>query len=308
MDFWIGIVMVMMVGLTWLVAGALLGRGPRYGILTPVFLFINIIGCALVAAPFALGGEGFPSWDAPGVTKAFICFFCSGIGNALQLVLMSLAMGRGPNGVIWSIIQSGFVFPLIFGMVFMGSKCTMWTLLGVTMMLVSLFVIGVGKDEPGTSAKRGDWKLVCFSSFLVTGVSQLCSAYPFYQEGGCRIPGPWISLIGYFGYGVILLICLVFTHRLKLAGVFWEQFHKRKFWWYEFLLVVASYPVGVLLLYPGMTRVSQAGQGAIAYPVAVMSSITGFEIYALFVLREHRTRSQLAALALGLCGILLVCF
>ncbi|MBR0458696.1 MAG: hypothetical protein IJJ26_05635 [Victivallales bacterium] len=308
MDFWIGILMVMTVGVTWLVVGFVLGRGPKHGILSPVFLFINIIGCALVALPFAVCGNPFPAWSEPGVCAAVWCFIGSGVFNALQLVFMSKAMENGPNGVIWSIIQSGFVFPLIFGIVFMGSKCTAWTLAGVALMLVSLFVIGIGKDTQTGKTGGGNWKWYCFSSFLVTGVSQLFSTFPFYQKGGCRIPNPWISLICYFGYGAILLIVLLVTHRASLFRVFREHFGKRIFWCYEFLLVFASYPVGILLLYPGMTRLAQAGQGAISYPVAVMSSIAAFEIYAVAVLRERRSAAQLAALALGLCGIFLVCF
>ncbi|MBQ6471621.1 MAG: hypothetical protein IJJ33_06535, partial [Victivallales bacterium] len=109
-----GILAMVLVGLGWTFYGYVMGKAPRLNIQVSCLMPICSLVTALVCLAIGLV-RGIPQVEG----KVFLLTLCSccsaGFLNFFQLELMSRAMQKGPNGIIWSIVQSGFVFPFFMG-------------------------------------------------------------------------------------------------------------------------------------------------------------------------------------------------
>ena len=116
-----GIGAMVLVGLGWTMFGYVMGKAPRQNIKIPCLLICSSVLALAVSGAIGLY-QGFPRLSAFGYFITFGVLVICGIANYFQLDLMSRAMQKGPNGIIWSIIQSGFIFPFFMGVVFSGSN------------------------------------------------------------------------------------------------------------------------------------------------------------------------------------------
>lgn len=64
-----------------------------------------------------------------------------------MLQIMSYAMQRGPNGIIWTIIQSALIFPFLGGVVFFHVRLNAFRISGILLLLAALVLFGFGKDN-----------------------------------------------------------------------------------------------------------------------------------------------------------------
>jgi multidrug transporter EmrE-like cation transporter len=190
-----GIVALVLVAQTWIIFGIVMGQAPKKNV-DPACLIAIVSGIfALISCIIGLiNGVNVP-------LKPF--FQCAGIltiggfVNAFQLTLMSKAMQRGPNGIIWSITQSGFIIPFIIGILFFNSEAGIIRYTGFALTIISLFLIGI--TQKTEKKEYSNWLLLTFGAFVITGISQTLSNIPSYFNQYNEISSVWRSCFSLVG-------------------------------------------------------------------------------------------------------------
>ena len=300
-----GILTLILVAQTWIIFGIVMGQAPKKNVDSASLIAIVSGFSAIVSCIIGLiKGVNVP------YTHFFQCFAIMATGgfvNAFQLTCMSKAMQQGPNGIIWSITQSGFIIPFIVGIVFFNSEAGIIRYTGFVLTIFSLFLIGLTqKSEKKAHAK---WRLLAFLAFAATGISQALNNMPSYFSQYNEISSVWRTFFCLFGMTTGALISPFTDGTYKKFGTtLKENFLKKQTWLYCLYLILFDLIGNYFLLYPGMDSLAKAGAGSISYPVMVGACIIGFEIYSILILKEKRTKIQFVALLLCLLGVASLAF
>ena len=285
-----------LLGISWTIYGYVAGKAPKIGIPMSALLLGNAVLSLLVFGCVSWRA-GLPPPEAPVGLTAALLVVC-GLCNYFQLDIMAVAMARGPNGLIWALIQSGLVFPFLVGVLFFGSRVTILNSFGVAAVVTGILLQGRRKGD----TLDGKWLWPTLLAFAVTGVTQITSNIPSYLAGAEAIGSSWRSLYFTLGLGGgMLLKSLLWENGVQRRQT-WAHLAHFRAWSYAAALGVVDILGSLFVLSAGMNALAQAGVGAIAYPVAVAASIIAFELYALVWLREKRTGIQRLALLLLLLG------
>ena len=291
-----GISSMVLVGLGWTIYGYVMGKAPKQNIRISCLMILSALTAGIVSIAAGLI-QGIP--PAAGKTLLFVLgtqLLC-GIVNYIQLDLMSRAMQKGPNGIIWSVLQMGFIFPFLMGVIFFAVPLTPLRLAGVLAMLIALALFGSGKN----SGNCGKWKLLTFGAFLATGASQSLCNLPSYYEATEAVSSIWRTAA--FSLGMALGGTLFELPRgKKFLHDMADHLRRGRVWFNSALLEVPELFSSFCLMYPGMDVLSKLGIGAIAYPLMVGSCIIFFELFSIIILREKRQILQWIALVLCLAG------
>ena len=296
-----GIIAMVIVGCSWTMCGYVMGKAPRKNIDVASLLFLG----ALIAFLFSLicgisSISKIPSLQ--GFLSCFAVLALCGLANYFQLSLMSEAMQRGPNGIVWSITQAGFVWPFFMGIIFFNVHLSWMMIFGFASVLVSLVLFGLTKNEAG----KDKWKLLVFSAFLITGISQCLSNLPSYFPDMNQVSSAYRTAFWSLGLMIGALIVNATNFRI-FWGALKNSAKRFDVWKYACILQLFELITSLFLLYRGMDSLSKAGVGSIAYPLMVCSCLICFEGIALLILREKRTLLQLIALLLCLVGVVALC-
>lgn len=303
MDLLLGITAMVLVGCSWSVDGYVMGKAPRQGIHIPVLLFLTYLVSTAVSG-IAGVVQGIPAVSVQGFLIGFGALFLQGVFNSFQLEIMSRAMQRGPNGIIWTMTQSGFIFPFAMGILFFQVPLGILRGIGFLLILASLYLFGRSSGGDGDTA--GKWRLLAVSAFILTGISQCLSNLPSYFAEAEPVTSEWRTFAASLGFmaGALLM-------RWRDLGVFLKDVRcsvrNSLIWKYCGLLNLFAIVSSILLLYPGMDRLSRCGYGAIAYPLMVCACLIFFELFAILVLHEKRSTTQKIALGLCLLGTIALC-
>ena len=153
---------------------------------------------------------------------------------------------------------------------------------------------------------KGKWKLLVFSAFIITGISQSLSNLPSYFSDMNQVPSSFRT--AFWAFGLMIGAVIVNANNFR---EFWSELKnsakRLEVWKYACILQLFELISSLLLLYRGMDSLSKAGVGSIAYPLMVCSCLICFEGIALLILREKRTLLQLIALLLCLVGVVALC-
>jgi len=296
-----GILAMVLVGLSWTFYGYVMGKAPRQNIQVSCLMPVCSLVTALAGLTIGLA-QGVPQVERRVFLLTLVSCWSAGFLNFFQLELMSCAMQRGPNGIIWSIVQSGFVFPFFMGVIWFHVPLTMIRLLGVSSLVVSLALVGFCKGGQAT----GKWRLFALGSFVFTGTLQMLSNLPSYFPQAEAVTSPWRYMASASGMLLGGVVCGVVGNRNYGCKVL-EHVRRLSFWKMVLTLTVPSSFASVFFLYPGMNILAQAGIGSVAYPIMVASCIIGFEVFALLFLHEKRNLLQILALLLCLVGVVGIC-
>lgn len=302
-----GIIALIVVGMSWTIVGGIMGQAPKKKI-DPEIIQISgaFVGVSVGLIIAGLGGGGGTQCPSTlGALLVCLSYFSAGLLNFIMLQLMSKAMQTGPNGIIWTIIQSAMIVPFLVGMIFFGVEPKLIRIAGVLLILICLALSGYSKDNStGSSGNGRQWRTLAFLAFLITGVSQTLSNLPSYFEVARNISPVIRSVTLASGILVGSSILIISNGKWKRCG---DTFHSKWFWIFLFLWQFFNLAGAYLLLYPGMDALAKHGVGAIAYPLMVASCMVGFFLYSKLIIREKNTILQYITLAGAIIGIVMSC-
>ncbi len=293
---------LILVGLSWTLTGVVMSDAPRKKLDPALILLLSgLVGLCINVTILSMQVNRLPAlrvWLLAGG-----CYFISSGLNFLMLQVMSYAMQRGPNGVIWSLIQSALVFPFLTGVLFYGSAFTIIRCAGLVLVLLALALLGAAKEN---QVKSQGWKKPTFLAFLMTGLILSLNTIPSYYPELQKLPSVARTLCG--GTGA-LLVGGIWNLRKYCANTPEQWLHlikNRHIWKYILMLQCFGLLASYLLLYPGLDAMAKAGAGCISYPLIVGSCIIGFNLYSMLKLREKCTLLQVGGVLCCVAGLALL--
>ena len=298
-----GISALVFVGLTWTVVGVVMGLAPKRGIDVSAVQFASA-GIAISVSIVVLFFMPESTCTIKVYSLTGASFFLYGFLNFMMLQIMAFSMQRGPNGIIWGIIQSAVIFPFFAGIIFFNVALTPIRLAGMLLLLGALAIFGLCREKSNFSGKS--WKLVTFLNFLLCGlvitVSNLPSYYPA-AETVSSVSRTMFTSIGIFTGAIIYNLYRREKGKWKMLFL---NFKTVTLWKFVGILQGFSLLAGYFFFYNGMNALANAGAGSIAYPLLTGASIIGFSFYSMFFLKEKSTVPQYLALTACAAGIVCI--
>lgn len=300
-----GILSLIFVGLTWSLIGVVMGSAPKQHLDTSLIqMFGAFISGTVGMTIFWLLPRAECSWKIWLLTCGV--FFVGGLINFIMLQVMSYAMTRGPNGVIWSLVQSALILPFLTGVVFFNNALTLPRILGMTAILTAIVLFAIGKDT--STEKRNGWKKLTILAFILAGIVLNLNNTPSYFREADNVSSLARTCAGAFGTLMGAVVWnLAFLSPRKIETIR-SSLHNLRLWKYIMLLPISGLFTSWFLMYPGMNSMAKAGAGALSYPLMISSCIFGFNIYSILLLREKLTSSGIAGTLLCLVGSVMICF
>lgn len=301
---WFGIGAMVVVGSSWCLTGLVMGDAPKRGIEPSlVQLFGNGFSVAVsLVIMFATGSVPECSWKITFLTCG--AYVISGLMNFFMLQIMAYAMQRGPNGIIWAIIQSALIFPFLGGVILFGVELTLPRAAGILLLLTALVLFGAAKEN---SNSRGNWRWPAFICLAICAVQQNLQTAPSYYEEA-RAVSSIVRALAVAGGGlagaVFYELAAVSRERWKLLR---SNFFRPALWKYVAALQFFNLIFSYTLLYPGMDAMADAGLGGMCYPMMVGSCIISFTLASVWILKEKLRPLQAAALGICVSGLIFLC-
>lgn len=299
-----GIIAMIIVGCSWCLIGFIMGDAPKRGIEPSVIQFFGfLITCIFsISAMFITGGLPDCSWKITAITCTLLGI--GGFMNFFMLQIMSYAMQRGPNGIIWSIIQSALVFPFIGGILFFDVQLTWARGIGIICLLAALVLFAMTKDN---SNSGNNWKLPALICLVIAAIQQNLSTMPSYFQEAREVN----SIVRTLATAIGGLSAAIIYEMTKMNKARLEKFYSNiknpLLWRYVFALQFFNLVFAYTLLYPGMNAMADAGLGGMSYPMMVGSCIVSFSLTAVWLLKEKFSWFQLGALLVCITGLILIC-
>lgn len=230
----------------------------------------------------------------------YLVMFITGIINFFNFILMRKAMKKGPNGIVWCIMQSALIFPFLTGILFFGVIPTVARIIGVFLIIIGIILTGLGKGHQKSQKnllQNNKWIWAALSAFTIVGISQCFGNLPSYMDGASQVDGVQRAIAFQGGtFSAFLFFSLLNTNFRKFEGVGKPML----------ALTVVTLIIQFFLFYKGLDIVQQAGAGSIGYPITISSCIIIFFIYSFIFLKETLPRSGMAGIILCICGIIAI--
>ena len=311
------ILFLVVAGFSWVSVGAAVGHVERQGYSLVRYQFLVCAVCVTlglvgwVTAPTAF----FPHDGCPAMTWILVVagMLLCGAFNYLMALLMGCAMKRGPNAIVWAIIQSGLIYPFLMGWLIFSVPMGPRRFFGITLIIASVFFYALrsgaaeGNASSGSRAPLREWLPASLLGMLCCGVNQCAANLPSYLEKGRDFSGTFRTFAMYFG---LLMAAFIHVGILRLRGHRAEPIRPgelRSLAVWAGSVGLVSFFVGKYLTFPGLDRLERLGAGSMGYPVMVAACIVGFFLYGFFVLRERISARQAIGAVLGIAGILFGC-
>ena len=303
-------------GLSWVLIGAVIGHIERRGY---SLVFYQIFSCAVCVASGLIGWATshevfFPRSGCPTRTVVLVvtALVVCGIFDYLMFLFMGRGMKRGPNAIVWAIIQSGLIYPFLMGWLVFHVPAGPRRLCGIALIVASIFFYAsrgdASKDGGGTSSvPLRAWLPAALLGMLCCGINQCCSNLPSYLEGGTAFSGAFRTSVSHLALLLSGVAHLAIRRVRGCKSLLPPPGQIRTLAIYAIVMGIIAFLTGKYLAYPGLDRLQRLGVGSMGYPVMVASCIIGFFPYGLLVLRERIDLRQTIGAILGLAGILLGC-
>ena len=291
---------LVLVGLGWTLTGAIMGDAPKKKIDPGVIQLLGAVFSSLVCL-FLLDWAAIGAVPANVRQLAFLSYFFCGALNCIMLYLMAHAMQKGPNGIIWAVIQSAMIFPFLLGITAFGESPKPVRIAGLCAILLSLILSGASRDNRGGGK---EWKIPAFTAFFLTGLVHILASLPSFFESSRALPPPFRILAA--GAGVLITSAGIIRfrrHEFSLKA----NLRSKYLWLYTGSLQFFGLISACLLQYPAMDALARHGIGGAAYPIMIASCLVGFSLFSLLCLKEKLTPLQYAALGCCAAGIPLIC-
>lgn len=299
-----GIIAMVIVGSSWCLVGLVMGDAPKKGIEPSLVQLSGAIFSSFFSVIIMIITSAYSTASLKVTLLTMLCYMLNGALNFIMLQIMSKAMQCGPNGVIWSIIQSALVFPFIVGIIFFDVKLTVLRGAGIILLLTALVIFACSKDN---SVKGGNWKILAFLALFITAIQQNLSTLPSYFEAALGVP----SIVRALSTASGTLIAAVILNLVRMNREHWNKlksnFRNFTLWKYVGTLQLFSLLFSYTLFYPGMNIMAKAGMGGMCYPMMVGSCIVSFSLASIVILKEKIRFIQIFGLIVCVSGLILIC-
>lgn len=315
---WFGIPALVFTGLTWSFIGIIMSTAPKKGVSTSAYQFIASF-FTIVLSTIVLLSTGALAKATPQANLLVLSCCClSGFLNYFPLELMSRAMQKGPNGIIWSVVQSGLIFPFTMGIFFFGVTLNPYNQAGILMLVISLMIFGFAKNNENKGDKS--WLYLTFTAFVICGLQQSVNNIPAYFEETREVTSVLKAMMNAAGI-CLAAICHSLVRTLldacgtknnkenapSLLKLLNDAIHNRTTWIFVGIGQIFNIISGYILMYNGMDALAKAGIGNVSYPLLVGSCIIGFFVFSLIKLNEKLRFIHVLAVILCLGGIACIC-
>ena len=299
-----GISALVLQGCLGCLPGLVMGDAPKKRVdpgLVQIFaaLIASILSIIIIAV-----SSTYPTGPAWAITLTCASSFYTGMSNFIMLLLMSRAMQSGPNGIIWAIIQSAFVFPFIASIAFFGVVLTPMRLAGIISLLAALALFGFAQDNSG---KSGKWRLLAFICLGMCALQQNITSIPSYYPETRGVPSIVRAL---FEAGAIV-VCGIIYNLVKMNRSRWQMIKENlrtpALWKYVAIIQNFHVIIAYVLFYPGLNAMAENGLGGMSYSILTGSCIVSFSVAGVLFLKERLTRLQIAGLVCCVSGLILIC-
>ena len=310
------ILLLVVLGLCWVSVGAAVGRIERCGwSLVRYQILLCLVCIALGLAEWAVAPAAmFPRPGCPTRTWALVIAgtLLSGVFNYLMILAMGWGMRRGPNAIVWAIIQSGLIYPFLMGWLVFNVPMGPRRFCGIVLIVASVFLYAsrtTGKETPGSggAGPLRQWLPAALLGMLCCGINQCGANLPSYLESGQEFSGTFRTFMLYAGILLSALLHIVLQRVRGSRAAPPKPGEMRGLAVWTLGIGVLSFLAAKYLAFPGLDKLESLGAGSMGYPVAVAACIIGFFPYGVFVLRERIDARQAVGAVLGLVGILLGC-
>ena len=293
-----GFFLVFIAGFFWIGIGIAVSkcsaRGWDYNIVQGLTSLGASLVCVviLVEQSIVTGSSGFSGFG-------FLMSVLGGFANFYNYVFTAKAMQKGPNGLVWGMMQAGMIGSFLMGVLFFGERPAWFQVLGLLLVLGGVLGMGLAKDRKNFVQGKS-WVLLSLCAFMFCIVTQCCCTLPsYFQRLGensalSRTLGMYIG--GVFGF--------VFT---TLPGMIRERkFGGRGEWITAGILVLLNTSASLFFFYRGLDLLVQSGCAGLGYPLAIGVCVIGFSFYSLLVLKEKFARKGMIGLCAVCLGIIII--
>lgn len=298
-----GIIAMVIVGSSWCLIGLIMGDAPKKGVEPSYVQLLGGLFSVSVSTTIMFATKSCPNTTWQIILATCGLYFISGIMNFFMLQIMSAAMQKGPNGIIWAIIQSALVFPFIIGVMFFDVKLSVVRVLGIIFLLVALGLFGVCKDN--SINNRGNWRLLAFICLAICAVQQNLMTIPSYFEAARSISSIVRTLSTASGSTLGAIFYVACSARRR--SVFGNTLKNRMLWKYVMALQFFNLIFAYTLFYPGMNAMADAGLGGMCYPMLVGSCLVSFTLASIYLLKEKVKPLQVVGLVICISGLVFIC-
>ena len=293
-----GFLLVTVAGILWIGVGIAVSRcsarGWNYGIAQG----LSCLGAVLICAVLLAAGR-FRAEPAEFSWFGFLASCLAGVANFYTNILMAKAMRRGPNGLVWGIVESALIGPFLMSVVFFGEQPGAIQAAGLLLILGGVLAMGIAKDDRSSARGKG-WLVFALGALLLAMTTQCCNTLPSYfpEMGGND------AVVRTFGLYFGGLAGFAFT---SLPGMIRRRdFGGRGEWTIAVTLTVLNTSAGLFFFYRGMDLLVGIGRAGLGCPLAIGVCVIGFSLYSLLILKEKFPRTSLAGLGAACLGIILI--
>ena len=302
-----GVIAMVITGSSWCLTGLVMGDAPKKGVSSALVQLAGAVTSTVVGLLILLITRNF-SGASPMVTFLIIAnYFILGVMNFFLMQLMSYAMQRGPNGVIWCIIQSAMLFPFLSGVIFFGIHLNIFRCLGIVLLLTALVLFGLSKDNSIKHALPGSWKLPAFAGLAIAALQQCLATMPSYYPEAREVASITRALGGSSGIAISAVLYTLKKMTPELKQQLIDNLRTRVLWKYVLILQGFGLLFAYTLFYPGLDTMAANGLGGMCYPMLVGSCIVSFTLSSVFFLKEKVHLIQLIALICCISGLVCIC-
>lgn len=312
------ILLLVSTGVSWVVVGAVVGLIGRRGLNLIHYQVIGGVLRILVSLTIGLFTSAHllpPAGIAPSVWAGVIvgCLFF-GLLNYVMIQFMGMAMQKGPNAIVWAIIQSGFIYPFLMGWLVFHEPMSVGRVAGILLIIASVALYaareGAGGDAGKSAREKAPvrvWIVPALLGMLFCGLNQCGGSIPSHLPRGSEFPTIFRDLIT--STGGLVGCCCGLLH-LGMHGALPPLPSRREFAQLLYCsagVLCVNYTAAVVLQYRGLDLLKQYDRLSLGFPITVASCIVAFFPYGILVLREKINPVQALGAIVGVAGIVLCC-
>lgn len=215
---------------------------------------------------------------------------CGGIGYAVANICTVLALLHGSLALTTLIISYSRMLPTLFGLVFLHEPVSPFLIIGLVLLVISLFLTVMKKEKHIISLK---WGVLTFFAFLCNGM--IAVVQKMQQDTFC---GAYKSelMIGILLIAMILTIPVILTKERKEAAV-----SLKNGWYFALYIGICNGANNLFTLV-----LTQKMPASVLYPLLSGGGIIMTWIFARFFYKEHFSRVQTIGLLMGIASVVLL--